>query len=166
MSSENNNKGYIEGWNDHQNLPNCQPPSYNDVNRNQESYYQQQMVPGPSVIYVENFAPPLHNPPTRNEQMYPTIMTNSSMNPYSAYKYQRRAARLLKIAHQRIYLDEKYPTYFVIMHCIALFIMALCQIIPDFLLLSYNSFLSVATFGFYCGGLVIGCSILTACTSK
>lgn len=166
MYSENN-KGSFEGHSSLQNPQNCPPPNYNDVNRS----YEQPMVPGPSVVYVESFAPARPNPPiyqgnNSNLQYYPTVMRTNYMDPYSHYRCQRRTARLMKIGEQRIYLEEKYPTNYAIIHSVVIFLMALGQIIPEYFLVSENSFLSALTSGWYCGGFMIGCTLVTACTSK
>lgn len=167
MNSENN-KGSSEGHSKPQNPQHCAPPNYNDVTRSHERMYQQPMVPGPSVVFVESFAPanlPIYQG-NSNVQCYPTVMRTSYMDPYSHYRCQRRAARLLKIGEQRIYLEEEYPTNYAIIHSVVIFLMALGQIIPEYYLVAEDSFLTALTSGWYCGGFMIGCTLLTAYTSK
>ncbi len=166
MNSENVHST-SEGLYPSQDLENYQfppPPSYNEINTIQ-SIYQQPMVAGPSIVYVDSILPIRPNPPIYKikPMVYPTI-PRAQMNSYFVCVPQ--TTRMRQLNEQQIYLEAKYPTCFVIFHCIILLLMAAANIVAEFVLMDHNSFLTNMTSGWYLGGFLIGCAVLTLCASK
>ena len=143
------------------------PPPYNPDYTNQPSYqHQSQIYQTPNVIQVAN-------PVYYQQPIYPVFRNNAVLvntpivrvaNP--RYQYTCHPAYLPNINVARVNLLQNFPACYVVFHCLLTLILAAIQIAAEFINLDRYSFYSGMTVGWYCGGLMVGCSILTMFTGK